>query len=366
MSPSLTEQIRRKAESLGFSKCAIAPVGSLAKSDFYQEWIRCEFHGEMAYMARDPERRLSLEKILPGAQSVICVAQNYATSHAQSEDPKRGKISRYAWGEDYHEVIKDKLHLMRRFLEEQGMKAKVCVDTSAVLEKLWARQAGIGWQGKHTNLISRDLGSWYFLGEILTDLPLEYDEVHKESHCGTCTRCIDLCPTDAIVAPFVLDSRKCISYLTIEHRGVIDRDLRARMGSWIYGCDICQDVCPWNKFAQEEIDVRFHPREGNLAPSLIDLLGLSIEGFRERFRKSPIKRAKYPGFLRNVCIALGNSGDPAALPALKKALTHSESLVRVHAAWALGRLGGEEALRERAGKETDPDVLEEISLSLAE
>lgn len=366
MSTSLAEEIRAKARSLGFAKCAVAPVESLERSDFYEEWIGKEYHGKMAYMARDPERRLFPEKLLPGARSVICVVQNYATSHVHPDDPTRGKISRYAWGEDYHEVIKDKLFRMKDLLEERGARAKVCVDTAAVLEKPWAHRAGIGWQGKHTNLISRDLGSWYFLGEILTDAELEYDAVHEGSHCGTCTRCIDLCPTGAIVAPFVLDSRKCISYLTIEHRGVIDRDLRDKMGNWIYGCDICQDVCPWNRFAQEETDPRFHPREGNLAPSLVELLGLSPEGFREKFRKSPIKRAKYPGFLRNVCIALGNSGDPGAIPALEKAFGHSESLVRVHAAWALGRLGAKDALRERQGRETDPEVLEEIALTLAE
>ncbi len=168
------------------------------------------------------------------------------------------------------------------------------------------------------------------------------------------------------MAPFVLDSRKCISYLTIEHRGVIDRDLRPAMGNWIYGCDICQDVCPWNKFAQEETDPRFHPREGNLAPSLVGLLDLTVEEFRERFRRSPVKRAKYPGFLRNVCIALGNSGDPSAIPALERALEHPEALVRVHAAWALGRLGEKAALRNRESRETDAGVLEEIALSLAE
>lgn len=366
MSPSLTDQVYLQAESLGFSKCAVAPVETLQKSDFYEEWLRRQFHGEMAYMARDPHRRLSPEELLPGVQSVICVVQNYATSHQHSQDPRQGRISRYAWGADYHEVMKENLHKLRLFLEEQGGRAKVCVDTAAVLEKLWAHRAGLGWQGKHTNLISKDLGSWYFLGEILTDLPLEYEDEHKGTHCGTCTQCIDLCPTGAIVAPYVLDSRKCISYLTIEHRGIIDRDLRSRMGNWIYGCDVCQDVCPWNKFAQEQTDPRFHPREGNLTPSLIDLLGMSVEDFRRQFRKSPIKRTKYPGFLRNVCIALGNSRDSSAIPALKKAFDHEEPLVRVHAAWALGKLGARNFLQNREEAEKNPDVRKEISLSLAE
>jgi len=366
MVQGLASEVRARARELGFDKVGIAAVQDLDRVDFYREWLKLGYHGEMAYMAGDPDRRSEPSRILPGARSVICVAKTYFTPPETNEDPRTGRISRYAWGEDYHEVLHSKLTALRDVLESRGARAKVCVDTSAVLEKLWARQAGLGWQGKHTNLLARDLGSWFFLGEILTDAELPSDAPHAKDHCGTCTRCIDLCPTGAIVAPYVLDSRRCISYLTIEHRGPIPRELRPRMGNLIFGCDICQDVCPWNRFAKTTPEAAFFPRSGNVTPSLVELLRLTREGFRERFRGSPIRRAKYAGFLRNVCVALGNSGDPAAIPELERALVHEEPLIRMHAAWALGRLGAPEPLRHRKDGEPDPAVREEIDAALAE
>jgi len=356
--------IRSRARELGFEKVGIARVGAAPHAEFLERWLGDEFHGEMSYMAREPGRRRDPAGYLPGARSVVVVAKNYQSPGVHSEDPRVGRISRYAWGDDYHEVLGEKLHELRRHLEALGGRAKVCVDTGAVLEKPWAQAAGLGWQGKHSNLISRDLGSWLFLGELVTDLDLEPDAPYPRDYCGTCTRCIDLCPTRAIVAPYVVDSRRCISYLTIEHRGSIPPELRPLMGNLVFGCDICQDVCPWNKFAKVAPEREFYARDGNLTPSLIGLMGLTREEFARRFKDSPVKRAKYPGFLRNVAIALGNSAAPEAIPALERALEHEEPLVRAHAAWALGRLGAREALTRRRPLESDLDVLAEITAAL--
>lgn len=362
---SSASSIRSKARELGFEKVGFARAGAAPHAEFLAPWLGQEFHGEMAWMAKSPERRTDPAKLLPGARTVVCVLKNYQTPGTHSADPAVGRISRYAWGDDYHDVLTAKLHELREHIERLGGNAKVCVDTSAVLEKPWAERAGLGWQGKHSNLISRDLGSWYFLGELLTDLDLDPDEPHREEHCGTCTACIDLCPTKAIVAPYVVDSRKCIAYLTIEHRGAIPRELRPLMGNLVFGCDICQDVCPWNKFAQVAPEREFYAREGNLTPSLIGLMGLTRDEFNARFKGSPVKRAKHVGFLRNVAVALGNSNDPAAIPVLERALDHVEPLVRAHAAWALGRLGGRAALERRRPVEAEAEVLEEIDAAVA-
>jgi epoxyqueuosine reductase len=356
--------IKDKARELGFEKVGIAPVGQTPGADFLKTWLGENFHGLMSWMERGWERRVDPTKLLPGARSVIAVAKNYYTPGRHEEAGTVGRISRYAWGEDYHEALAGKLRELASHVERLGGNAKACLDTSAILEKPWARKAGLGWQGKHTNLIARDLGSWFFLGEIVTDLALEADPAHEEDYCGTCTACMDLCPTRAIVAPYVLDSRRCIAYLTIEHRGPIPRDLRPLMGNLVFGCDICQDVCPWNSFARVAPEREFYARDGNLTPSLIELLDLGPEEFDRRFKGSPVRRAKYAGFLRNVAIALGNSGDRGAIPALKNALVHPEALVRAHAAWALGRLGARSALADRKDHEPDPTVREEIESAL--
>jgi epoxyqueuosine reductase len=363
---SSARAIKDKARELGFEKAGIARVGTAPHAEFLREWLGRGFHGGMEYMARDPERRADPARLLPGARSVVCVAKNYFVAEPACRDPRAGRVSRYAWGEDYHEVLHGKLRELARFVEGLGGRAKACVDTAAILEKPWAQAAGLGWEGKHSNLIARDLGSWFFLGEVVTDLELEPDPPHRKDYCGTCTRCIDQCPTGAIVAPYVVDARRCISYLTIEHRGPIPRELRPQLGNLIFGCDICQDVCPWNKFARPAPEKEFLPREGLRAPALVELLGMTREEFARRFRGSPVKRARYAGFLRNVAVALGNSGDREAVPALERALAHEEPLVRAHAAWALGRLGAADALRRRRPAESDPAVLEEIDAALGE
>jgi len=361
--------IRGRALQLGFDKAGIAPVGSLPRSEFYRRWVAEGMHGEMGYMEREGPR-LDAELLLPGARSVVCVLKNYYRGVPRTRDALRGAISRYAWGEDYHRVLGEKLRLLGEFVEhETGAKTKICVDTSAVLEKLWARQAGLGWQGKHTNLLSRDFSSWFFLGEILVAAALEPDRPHEKDYCGRCTRCIDVCPTRAIVAPYVLDARRCISYLTIEHRGPIPRELRSSMGNLIFGCDLCLEACPWNKFAREARESEFGPRDGLAAPALGELMELTEEGFRKRFRGSAVLRARRSGFLRNVAVALGNSGSPEAVAPLARGLRDADPLVRSHAAWGLGRLGTPEARRElkrAAEEEADCEVREEIAAALAE
>jgi epoxyqueuosine reductase len=332
-------EIKERAAGLGFEQVGIAKVGPLPRSEFLGEWLARSYQGEMGYLAKDPQRRADPSVYDPGAKSVVCVAQNYYSGPRPSTGPTDAVVSRYAWGSDYHDILKERLGGLRDFIESRGTRARVCVDTSAVLEKLWARQAGLGWQGKHTNLISKSLSSWFFLGEILVDAELEPDAPFQDDHCGTCTACIDVCPTRAIVAPYVLDARKCISYLTIEHRGPIPIELRPLMGNLVFGCDLCLDVCPWNKYAQVTKDPAFQPRPDLSAPKLVEFLGMTDAEFRARFKGSPILRAKRRGFLRNVCVALGNSGDASVIPALQqKALTDPDELVREHAAWAIEQL----------------------------
>jgi len=335
----LASEIKARARELGFEQSGVARVGPLPRSEFLGEWLARAYQGDMGYMARDPDRRSDPARYDPGAKSVVCVAQNYYTGPRPETGASDGVVSRYAWGRDYHDVLAERLGRLREFIASRGVRARVCVDTSAVLEKLWARAAGIGWQGKHTNLISKSLSSWFFLGEILVDAELDPDAPFAKDHCGTCSRCIDVCPTRAIVAPYVLDARKCISYLTIEHRGPIPLELRPLMGNLIFGCDLCLDVCPWNKFAQVTRDPAFEPRPDLSAPKLVEFLGMTDAEFRARFKGSPILRAKRGGFLRNVCVALGNSGDASAIPALvEKGLPDPDPLVREHASWAIERL----------------------------
>jgi epoxyqueuosine reductase len=360
---TLTARVKARAVELGFDQVGIAPVDALSERDRYLEWIAQHYEGTMGYMARRVEERLDPMKYLAGAKTVVVVAKNYYTDPPAGGPPDRGFISRYAWGEDYHHVLGRKLEELAQELRDQGAKAKVCVDTAPVLEKAWAQAAGIGWQGKHSNVISKEFSSWIFLGEILTDAELAYDAPFAKGHCGMCTRCIDVCPTGAIVAPYVVDARLCISYLTIEHRGVIPRELRPKMGNLIFGCDLCQDVCPWNRFAKKVEEPGFWPREGNYLPALAELAGLSNEEFRRRFRGSPVLRAKRSGFVRNVVIALGNSRSPEAVEPLGRALRDSDAVVRLHAAWALGQIGtpkANELLSGRLSEESDEAVRAEI------
>ncbi len=299
---------------LGFSKIGIARAERLdAESERLDEWLARGYHAGMRWMAARRDERTDPQIILPGARSIISVAVNYYTPTMHSEDRSKGKISRYAWGDDYHDVVRERLEKLLSFIRSRKPEAsgKAYVDTGPVMDKAWAQRAGIGWQGKHTNLITEEYGSWVFLGEILVDVELEYDNPALDL-CGNCTLCIEACPTDAITEPYVVDSNRCISYLTIEHRGSIGEELGMKFEGWIYGCDICQDVCPWNIRYSKPSDVReFHPRPENTAPELSGIAELSQGGFSARFRKSPVKRTKREGLIRNARIAMSVSSKDA-------------------------------------------------------
>jgi epoxyqueuosine reductase len=366
----LRERINAEAAALGFDLVGITSAEPLTHGGRLRAWVAQGFAGDMGYMSRDVEQRVDPSRLLPGVRSIIVLAMNYYTSPTLSEaSPGRGWISRYAWGQDYHTVLRNKLEGLVAFIrdiEGDDVGARWYVDTGPILERELAWRAGIGWPGKNTNLINRRAGSWLFLGAILLDRELVYD-APATAHCGTCTRCIVACPTGALVAPGVLDARRCISYLTIELRGAIPRQLRPLMGTHIFGCDICQAVCPWNRRAPVASEAAFLPRAGFAAPELIPLLGLSDDAFRARFRGSPITRAKRRGLLRNVAVALGNLRDLRALPALEGALHDAEPLIRGHAAWALGRIGGsgaQQVLQAALGTERNATVREELTSAL--
>ncbi len=304
-----TERIKLKALELGFTKVGIARVEQLDEEAAHlQEWLSRGYQGSMDWMARNVEKRTDPAVIVPGAKSVICVALNYYTPVQHSSEPDVGKISRYAWGDDYHDILVGKLKQLWAWMQPEfpGIDGRYYVDTGPVMDKVWAQRAGIGWIAKHTNVITQDHGSWVFLGELITTLELDYDAPATD-HCGSCTLCIEACPTDAIVEPYVVDSNRCISYLSIEHRGEIVSDAKEHFENWIYGCDICQDVCPWNhKFSTETNEARFEPRAWNVSPKLEEWKGMTQEEFSGKFKGSPIKRTKREGITRNVGIVLEN------------------------------------------------------------
>ena len=301
--PSSSERIREKALELGFCKLGIVPADVLEEEgEKFLQWIKRGHHGEMAWMNRDPKKRVDPKLIYPEARSVIVVAMNYYSPHEHRNSLGRGKISRYAWGDDYHPVVREKLLTLLAWIkgEVPGADGKVCVDTSPMLEKAWAVRAGIGWLGKHTNVITTDHGSWVFLGEIILNIELEYDADVVADHCGSCTACLDACPTRAIVEPYVVDSRKCISYATIELRDEqLPSDIAENLNGWLYGCDICQDVCPWNRFEQPTVESSFEPRNNETSLDLAALSQMTHEEYVERFRGSAMKRAKLTGLQRN-------------------------------------------------------------------
>jgi epoxyqueuosine reductase len=336
---TLEEQIKGRALALGFDLAGIASAEPAASFPFYQRWIAAGRHGEMGYLARNPERRADPRQLLPGAKSIVVVASNH---HAADPAPagRQGKVARYALGDDYHEVMGKKLAALADAIRAlaPGAQAKACVDTAPVLERELAQRAGLGWIGKNTMLLNRRFGQWLLLGEILLDVALRPDVPETHDRCGRCARCITACPTGALVAPRELDARRCISHLTIELKGAIPLELRPLIGNRIFGCDDCLEVCPWNRFAQQAREPGFAPRADLAVPELLDLLELDEEEFQRRFARSPILRAKRRGLLRNVCVALGNAGNPRAAPALTRALEDAEPLVRDHAAWALERI----------------------------
>ncbi len=298
-----TEEIKLKARRLGFDKVGVAPAGALTEEgERLRHWLARGFHGQMSYMARDPRRRADPRLLLPSAKSVVAVALNYFRPDRHSDAPETGKISRYAWGDDYHDVLRDKLKSLLEWIRRRApeVEGKICVDSAPMMDKVWAARAGLGWIGKHTNLITKEFGSWVFLGELLLSIELEYDSLIEPDHCGKCRACIDACPTQAIIAPYQLDATRCISYGTIELREAeLPEPIGSNLNGWVFGCDICQDVCPWSRFSKETSEKRFEPREGVVEPRLREMIEMSQEEFSTRFRKSAIKRAKLAGLRRN-------------------------------------------------------------------
>lgn len=365
---NLSKFIKEKALEIGFDLVGISPVDSFPENQFYREWLSRGFAGEMKYIEKEPEKRQNVKGVLPGAKSVISCGLNYNTDYPYSvkeNDGRKGWISRYAWGDDYHDVMKDKLLLLLNFIRRMSpeeTKANIYVDTGPVLDRVYGKYSGMGWFGKNTCIINQKIGSWIFIGEIITDLELEYDGPVPD-RCGTCTRCIDACPTGAILEPYVLDSRLCISYLTIELRERIPVELRDRMGNNVFGCDICQDVCPWNRKAKVTNEPSFQPRYGLYNPELSSLIRLGDEDFRRILKENPIKRARRKGFLRNILVAMGNSGSIEFIPDIKEALNDNDPIVRAHAAWALWKLEGENShktLSDRLSIEPNSMVREEL------
>ena len=330
---ALTAAVKERARELGFDRASVGPATPPSHAAAFDAWLDAGHAGTMSYLARGRADRLEPGRLLAGAQSVVAVALSYKPA---DDDPSWRGVASYARGRDYHDVLRARLALLADFIEDAAdARVRVAVDTSAVLERDLAARAGLGWIGKNTNLLAPELGSLFFIGVVLTTAALTFDEALPD-RCGTCTACLDACPTRAFVAPYVLDARRCISYLTIEHRGDVDEPLRAEIGDWLFGCDVCQDVCPWNAKATPTREPAFRPD----APleALADLLALSPDAFRARFRGSAMTRAKRAGLLRNAALALGNRRDPDAVPALTRALDDAEPAVREAARWALARI----------------------------
>lgn len=338
----LAAAVKAEAERLGFDAVAIGPATPVPHGAAFERWLDDGCAGTMDYLARTRSERLDPARLLPGARAVVAVALGYhpgAPEPGEDGEPAGGgmRVARYAGDRDYHDVIRPRLETLAGFIESAagaGVRSRAAVDTSAVLERDLAARAGLGWLGKNTNLLTPSLGSWFFIGIVLTTAEPTFDD-EVADRCGTCTACLDACPTSAFTAPYVLDARRCISYLTIEHRGGVDEALRPAMGAWGFGCDVCQEVCPWNRKAATTREPAFAapPR---LAPEA--LLALDETAFRERFRRTALWRARRSGLLRNAAIVLGNRGDAAAAPALRRALADTDPVVRDAAAWALSRL----------------------------
>lgn len=385
----LWQAVEEQARGLGFNMVGVVTAVPSPHLHAYQHWIDAEMHGQMGYLARPDRvaRRQDLNVILPGVQTIICVGLEYSTVTVPptiANDPSRGRISNYAWHTDYHDVMTPRLEQLAAWLKTQQsgseVATKVYVDTGAILERDHAAAAGLGFTGKNTMLIAPRRGSFFFLGEILTTLEIGDRRLETESisylqspisampSCGTCHRCLDACPTHAFPEPYVLDARRCISYLTIELKGWIPWELRPYMHNWVYGCDICQVVCPFNRFSKPSQEIAFYP-EGDwhtVAPPLLELLTLTNTDFAERFAHSPIRRIKRTRLVRNACVAAGNWGSETAVPALTNLLADPEPIIRGHAVWALQQIGGQAAQAALAGlreREGDTAVLQELAFT---
>lgn len=373
-STTLTNKVKSEAHRLGFNLVGVTTPDLPFSLEVYENWLATGHHGEMGYLSTESarQRRADPRLILPDCESILVTGIQYYPQSTTSIEGLTGRTAAYAWNEDYHEALKPRLEALVTFLEketDQPVSNRWYTDSGPVLEREMGQQAGLGWIGKNSMLINPRAGSYFLLTEILLGIPLEPDMPFTADHCGSCTRCIEACPTGCILPNRTLDARRCISYLTIELKGAIPTELRPIIGNWVFGCDICQQVCPWNiRFAPQEGDPTFAPRHDILSVNLIEELSLTPEAFNRKFKGSPVKRAKRRGYLRNVAVALGNSGDPAAVPALAKSLREdTEPLVRQHTAWALGQIGREKAhrgLQQALEQETEKVVLEEIKDAL--
>ncbi len=368
--------IKAFAYESGFDAVGIVPASPLPEAEAeFQDWIEAGFHGGMKYLEAYASRKKELETEIPDAKSIIVLGVNYFTHDREEGENSsaafQGRVARYAWGKDYHLVICERLRSVEHFIRSKVPQAQClsCVDTRPVFERSYAEAAGLGFRGRQTNLLSRDFGPWLFLSEIITDLELSPDSPRDHGSCGTCTDCIDICPTQAIVAPGKIDARKCIAYLTIEHKGVIPREIRPLMGDWVFGCDACLNTCPFTHFSKETTWKELKPESG--AGRLLDLMALfeiKTNGeYETRFRGTPLLRATRKMMLRNAAIVLGNKKDESAVPVLARALKKEAALVRIHAAWALGRIGGPQALKalqQALDIESDAEVRAEIENAL--
>jgi epoxyqueuosine reductase len=346
---SLEQRLKEQAKAVGFDLAGIAPATPADGFARLQDWLAHGYAGDMDYMQQHGHARGHPSSILPDVRSVLMVALNYNPARGLADTNAKARIARYALGTDYHDVLRDKLKQLLAWLQEQApdCRGRAVVDTAPLLERDYARRAGLGWFGKNTMLLHPKLGSYFFLGALLLDIELHPDGGFNTSHCGTCTACLDACPTEAFVGPGVLDSRRCISYLTIELRGPIDPALRPGMGDWLFGCDICQEVCPWNRKAPAAADPAFVPRTELVAIDPAELLSLTEDEFRRRFKNTALWRTKRSGLLRNAAVVLGNTGNETALPALERAASDADPMVREAAAWAVAQINARTGTQTR-------------------
>jgi epoxyqueuosine reductase len=368
-SNSLTDSLKQEARRLGFDLAGACPAVAPPGIDRFRQWLANGYAGEMRYL---PERAQAYEHprhVLDGAESILMLATNYRTVEPQTPDGGQGRVSRYAWGADYHDLIHSRLASLVEFHRRHRPEARVrgVVDTAPLLEREFAQLAGLGWVGKNTQLLSKQFGSWTFLAALLSSEKLIYDEPHGAEHCGSCRACLAACPTGALVDAYRLDARKCISYLTIELAGSAPSEVRSLEQDWLFGCDACQEACPWNRRTPTTSEEAFRPAPWANPAKLIGLFALDDVAFRERFRRTPMWRSRRRGILRNAAIALGNRPHEPAAPALIGGLDDEEPVVRAACAWALGRYTGhvvQEALTARLSIETDPEVLAEIEAAI--